>query len=306
MLLHLLDSKGKCDCPYHRRENGTEKAEKVRFKSQAAGDTRWANKLVRPILFTWAILAIIFAFTDLQISTAVVNPSSGWARFLADYGQEPGLLLAIVALYVINVNRNKRTGIEEIGVSIVMLLCIAFATDALIVKIARGVMDDLSFFEGYAYRILALVGITSLLHILIRRKYERFSGPTEIFAQVTIKTWMLNDLLFVQIVKTLWGRVRFRDLDALHANFTPWYLPQGITGHRSFPSGHAAMGWMLLPLLLLAFNRGRGVRIATGVLVVAWGVLVAASRVVVGAHYASDVLFSSAVGILCFLVSTQT
>jgi membrane-associated phospholipid phosphatase len=150
------------------------------------------------------------------------------------------------------------------------------------------------------------LGIAALVHALLRHKYGRFSRPTEIFARVTIGTWVLNDLLFVQITKTLWGRVRFRDLDALQANFTPWYLPQGITGHRSFPSGHAAMGWMLLPLLLLALDRGRGVQVATGVLVVTWGVLVAVSRVVVGAHYASDVLFSSAVGVLCFLLLYQS
>jgi membrane-associated phospholipid phosphatase len=262
-------------------------------------------KLVRSIILAWAILAVIFAFADLQISTAVVNPQSGWARFLADYGQEPGLLLTIIALYVINVNRKKSGGLQEAAVSISLLLYMAFSTDVIILKIMGGAIADLPFLGTYAYRILALLGMTALIHTLLRRKYERFSRPTEIFAQVTIGAYLLNSLLFVQIIKTLWGRVRFRDLDALQANFTPWYLPQGITGHRSFPSGHAAMGWLLLPLLLLALDRGRRVQVATGALVVAWGVLVAASRVVVGAHYASDVLFSSAVGIVCFLLLYQ-
>jgi membrane-associated phospholipid phosphatase len=264
--------------------------------------TRRAKKLVRSVILLWAALAIIFAFADLQISNAVVNPRSGWARFLAAYGQEPGLLLAIVALYVVNVNREKPGGLRGAAVSVSLLLCIAFSTHVIIAKIAGEAIDDLPLFGTYACRILALLGIAALMHVLLRHKYGRFSRPTELFAQVTIRTLVLNDLLFVQITKTLWGRVRFRELDALQADFTPWYLPQGITGHRSFPSGHAAMGWMLLPLLLLVLDRGRRVRVGTGVLVIAWGLLVAVSRVVVGAHYASDVLFSSAVGVLCFLL----
>ena len=262
--------------------------------------TSQGQKLVRPVIFVWVLLAIIFAFADLRISSAVVNPRSSWARFLAGYGQEPGLLLTVIALYVVSVNRKKSSGLQEAAVSIALLLCMAFSTNVIILKILGDAIHNLPLFGTYAYRMLALLAMTALIQALLCRKYERFSRPTEIFARVTVGTFVLNALLFVQTTKTLWGRVRFRDLDILHSNFTPWYLPQGITGHRSFPSGHTAMGWMLLPLLLLALDRGRKLRVATGVLVIAWGVLVAASRVVVGAHYASDVLFSSAVGILCF------
>ena len=262
--------------------------------------TSQGQKLVRPVIFVWVLLAIIFAFADLWISSAVVNPRSSWARFLASYGQEPGLLLTTIALHVVNVNRKKSSGFQEIAVSIALLLCMAFSTNVIILKILGDAIHNLPLFGTYAYRMLALLAMTALIQALLCRKYKRFSHPTEIFAQVTVGTFVLNALLFVQTTKTLWGRVRFRDLDVLHSNFTPWYLPQGITGHRSFPSGHTAMGWLLLPLLLLTLDRGRKLRVATGVLVIAWGVLVAASRVVVGAHYASDVLFSSAVGILCF------
>jgi membrane-associated phospholipid phosphatase len=259
------------------------------------------TKLARAIILAWAILALICAFADLQISTAVVNPGSGWARFLDAYGQEPGLALVIVALYVVNVNREKRSGLREAVLYAGLLLCITFATDAILVKVIGGALHDLPLLRTCAGRLLALLATTALVHTLLCLRHGRFSRPTEVFAQVTVWLYLLNTVLFVQTVKTLWGRVRFRDLDALQADFTPWYLPQGITGHRSFPSGHTALGWLLLPLLLLALDRGRRAKVITGALAIAWGLLVAASRVVVGAHYASDVLFSSAVGILCFL-----
>lgn len=53
------------------------------------------------------------------------------------------------------------------------------------------------------------------------------------------------------------------------------------------------MGWLLLPALLLWPPGSRGYRWAFAASF-AWGAFVAASRVVIGAHYASDVLFSSA------------
>jgi len=102
-------------------------------------------------------------------------------------------------------------------------------------------------------------------------------------------------VIFIQGVKYFWGRVRFRELDAAFSQFTPWYLPQGITGFDSFPSGHAAMGWMLLALLILLANKKQWVKYSVFILISLWGVTLALSRVVIGAHYASDVLFGSAV-----------
>ena len=104
----------------------------------------------------------------------------------------------------------------------------------------------------------------------------------------------------VQVVKYFWGRVRFRELDAVYSQFTPWYLPQGITGFDSFPSGHAAMGWMLLAVLILLDNKKKWLKNLVLTLIILWGVLLAMSRVIIGAHFASDVLFGSFFIIIAF------
>lgn len=92
----------------------------------------------------------------------------------------------------------------------------------------------------------------------------------------------------VMIFKHLWGRVRFSDLDADKAGFTPWYLPRGFTGAESFPSGHAAMS-------ALSFFVSDGIEYFTGkryrfadVLCSAFVVMVCAARLTEGAHYVSD------------------
>ena len=122
------------------------------------------------------------------------------------------------------------------------------------------------------------------------------------YAKVVVGMALFGYVIFIQVVKHLWGRVRFRELDAAFSQFTPWYLPQGITGFDSFPSGHAAMGWILLALLILLANKKQWVKYSAIVIIFLWGVILALSRVVIGAHYASDVLFGSFFIIITFLL----
>ena len=126
------------------------------------------------------------------------------------------------------------------------------------------------------------------------------------FAKSSIVLGLYGYLFFIQPIKLLWGRVRFRDLDTLYSNFTSWFLPNGINGNQSFPSGHAAMAWMILPLLLLLVNKNKGVKISFSILIICWGIVVSLSRVAVGAHYASDALFGSFIIIVVFLVITHS
>lgn len=107
--------------------------------------------------------------------------------------------------------------------------------------------------------------------------------------------------IFVNVTKQLWGRVRFNDLNSNHSNYAPWFLPSGLNSpHQSFPSGHTTQGWMLLPLLIIIKDREwkDPVKILLTTFVIGWGLFIAISRVIVGSHYASDVLFSTGASII--------
>ena len=82
--------------------------------------------------------------------------------------------------------------------------------------------------------------------------------------------------------------------------YAHWFIPQGITGNYSFPSGHTAMAWMLLPLLIPLRTKlwKNPIRIVGTILIIGWGIFVGLSRIAIGAHYASDVLFSTGIAIL--------
>ena len=94
---------------------------------------------------------------------------------------------------------------------------------------------------------------------------------------------------------------RFRDLDPLYESFTSWFIPSGINGNQSLPSGHSAMAWMILPLILLIYKKSF-VRKVVLAIITAWGFTVGISRVVIGAHFASDVLFGAFFVIMVYLL----
>jgi membrane-associated phospholipid phosphatase len=108
-------------------------------------------------------------------------------------------------------------------------------------------------------------------------------------------------ILFIEPVKILWGRIRFRDLAVNYSNFTPWYFPQGINGNQSFPSGHAAMGFMLLALFVFFADRAFYQRVILKGIIISWALAVCISRIVIGAHFTSDVLFGAFAMIISYL-----
>ncbi len=232
------------------------------------------------VVFAWIGLAIVFGIFDLNISMVVVDESSPWGAFGREYGELPsyGLIAiaftALIGGHLKGLKRQRSLG----GLSIIA--GIAY----LIYAIMRNDMDDVLL--GIFFTIP-----TALFMIYAWDKdwkaYRAISKMISILA-------ILGPLLFVQVTKLLFGRVRFRDLNLDFSNFTPWYLPQGITGNESFPSGHAAMGFIFLPLLILVKDSQLKAipKILAASLIVGWGLFVGLSRIVVGAHYASDVLFS--------------
>ena len=237
------------------------------------------KKITLIVIVIWVILALIFGFYDLAISIAVVDEASIWGNFGADYGETPGYALIAIALATLlgslftNVKLQKIPAYVGVVVGVLFILFI----------------DDEKYVNMGWSLIISLLIYTIITWNKDWKRYKNISGVIALLA-------VINPLIFVQITKILCGRVRFRNLDLGYTNFTSWFLPPGISGGgSSFPSGHAAMGWMFLPLLIAVKDREikDPLRIIVSVLVIGWGLFVGLSRIAVGAHYASDVLFST-------------
>jgi membrane-associated phospholipid phosphatase len=249
------------------------------------------------LLLVWIILAVIFCIYDLDISKQLVNQNSGWAQFLQDYGMIPGILVILSGIFIYYSLIKKQSGIWPYFQKVVFFLVssglIFYLFDILL---GQTVSDHLIIFLSISF------AINIIILIVLHSKAEVQNVIAIRFAKVVVAVALFGYVICIQIVKYLWGRVRFRELDAAFSQFSPWYLPQGFTGFDSFPSGHAAMGWLLLPLLILLVNKKPWIRYSVLILILIWAVILAASRVVIGAHFASDVLFGSFFIIMTFVI----
>ena len=259
------------------------------------------NWLVVVLISTCLILAVVFGIYDLEISKQIVNQNSGWAKFLEDYGMVPGLIVILSGVFIYYSYIKQRTNLRSWIMKVVFFL----TTAGLIIYIldiffSNNVKEDFVLNHLLTYSIISFF-ISILIFILLHIRKPAQGLNKIIFAKVVVGTAFFGYVICIQLIKTFWGRVRFRELDSTFSQFTPWYLPQGITGFDSFPSGHAASGFILLPLIIL-FSSKKGWKkdLVVGLIII-WGFVLALSRVIIGAHYASDVLFGSLFITITFL-----
>jgi len=245
------------------------------------------GKLILIVLISWVVLAIIFGVYDLNISINVVDQTSIWGEFGADYGEVPGYALIAIALATFLGSFNKKLNLQKIPAYISVIVGILFIIFA---------GDETDLATGWSL-IIPMIFYVIITWNKDWKTYRTLAGIISLLA-------IINPLFLIQIIKLLWGRVRFRNLAPGFIDYTPWFLPQGITGNHSFPSGHAAMGWMFLPLLITLKERKSldPVKILVYILILGWGLFVGLSRIVVGAHYASDVLFSTGIAAITTLL----
>jgi len=240
-------------------------------------------KLFLCIIVLWIILALIFGFTDLEISIAVVDENSPWGIFGRDFGEAPGWGLIAIGLSTLIGSFEKNIKKQKISAYVIILIGT--------VLFVIGVISS----SSYLMRVGGALTLPLVLFTIIFFKKD-WGEYRKISAVITVLT-VVNPLLFIQITKVLCGRVRFVDLMSL-ADYSPWFLPPGPASRgRSFPSGHTSMSFMTLPLLILMrdYTWKNPKRIILTALVLGWAIFVGLSRIVLGAHYASDVLFSAGV-----------
>ena len=256
------------------------------------------NKTLWISIAVFALLAVIFAFTDWQISQALYNPESGWAHFLEGYGQLPGSLLGFISgsilLRTYRTEKNAKSILGIIGLSLLTALAgLSFFGDAFGAQ--TGADLNIALILGSA--IVTLI----LMQVLLRRFPLETVARYKNAAKVGLALMFLAGFVTVWAIKIPWGRWTYRDiLEAGNpALFTPWYLPQGSNGHHSFISGHTSLSFVVIGYIPF-LKKGSSARHIVLAVLLLWGLTGAISRIVMGAHFASDTLFGAGQTLLWF------
>lgn len=245
-------------------------------------------------------LAVTFGFTDFAISENFANPQSSWAHFMEAYGQLPGMLIGFFGGSILLRLTKKEKSFKSIlliigGALLTLFMAFGFWGDLL----GQQIDAEVNYLLVILLSIVLLIAVQLIFLRIPVEKMKKFKS----FAVIAVLLFFLAGFVTVWGIKIPWGRWTYRDMSDAgdFSLFTPWYLPQGINGHHSFISGHTAIAFCVLPIVLL-FRANKKWYTIAWVLALAWGIVSAVSRVAIGAHFASDVLFGGGETLLWFML----
>lgn len=253
-----------------------------------------------------AIVAVILAFCllvgsffDYQISSALFNSSSLFGRFVEAAGELPFELTASVAGIMLVRSARPDSKASKWLAALGVLINVGLVGYEIIGSLRVG--GKLIAFQ------LVLTFALAIAANLIAYRLTRDDDPDDLtrWALMVLAVWAAQAIILNVVVKPLWSRPRMRVIEVTPGlNFQPWwvignpdkwgYIAAGVIkdGFKSFASGHtahAAIGLMLAGLPAAAFTEKPSRR-----RVVFWAAslvaaLVAFGRIVIGAHFLTDV-----------------
>lgn len=267
-------------------------------------------------LFALSLVVLVFAsFIDLPVSKVLYDQNNGFGIFFAAYGALPiVLILYFVSLVLFKnfqfVNHNGSKFVYA-GLSLLFFLI--------------GFILNWFFIVSYSTMNPVVHGIIGFIMFLIMaylsQHYIFVNGDLKTINRVAfvLVVSVVAALLIVNIIKIPWGRPRMRliVLSNDYGLFRNWWqfgtslkkqmqlLGVASEEFKSFPSGHTANGalMLLLPALSLISTKLKGKEKILFMIGVVWSILVAFSRILVGAHFISDVTVSFIITLLIVYVA---
>lgn len=153
--------------------------------------------------------------------------------------------------------------------------------------------------------LMALGALVVIVGSVWQRMWSRYRRPCLI---LLLSVVLGPGVLVNGLLKPYWGRPRPRHIVQFGGTqtFRPWWQPGGFGAGKSFPSGHAAMGYVLLAGATLVARRQIWLqRLAVGS-AVGYGSLLGLTRMVQGGHFLSDVAWSGLLMTLLTMLLRQS
>jgi membrane-associated phospholipid phosphatase len=245
-----------------------------------------------------AAALVVFFFTDLTIAGAVYDRDTFYGWFFDVLAPSVAPVIGMVLLCCLRVSDVERTTHPVlVAVEWVLAAACAYLSADQFDKYAETHMPM------WVLLVFALGQFAAAMIIALLAKPDRAA-----LQKLTLQAVCMILVVFVSIVivKGIWGRQRYFTMTDPMTQFTPWLFPQFRSGsmYASFPSGHTGNGSAILLLTLFpaAFPRMKKLQNLLYVFVGLWIPLLAFSRMVEGAHFASDVTAGFVIAFAMFCV----
>lgn len=254
-------------------------------------------KIGIPLLLYIAAMTT-FAFFDLDISNAMYNKENLFGKIFEVIGEVPFTFIALIGFTTLFITRNRNVKWKNILIAII----------AVVGMLAYGfllpffVLNYLKVSKAWIYGIVLMLPNCAASYFSMKWLCQKHGDELKTVAIIAILT-ILGQQVFVNLIKVIWGRPRMRDMSDPITEFIPWYLPNWFGGGNSFPSGHSANAACVVVITLLpdVFSRRKkvGYAITVGISYL-WLISVMVSRVIAGAHFASDVTTGATITLAIF------
>ncbi|NCA67750.1 MAG: phosphatase PAP2 family protein [Clostridia bacterium] len=254
-----------------------------------------------------AALMVVAAFFDMAINDFMYAPTNFFGVALEVAGVSPFYWVIIFAGAVFFAYTR-------------LLVKSSWNTIKMILSVAACFVGQIIFFHQFTkiwfdssiiyYLVAAGVSVPFTLLLLwgITRIKEPALKKLAVFALFSVIVCAIS-MSIVQGVKTVWGRARYREMFKVDdfSAFSKWFVPYGFStegDHQSFPSGHTASAGAIMVIAALPefFNilkKHEWLLFCAGLLVT---LSVALSRIIVGAHFLSDVVMASVISVATYAI----
>ena len=261
------------------------------------------------IVFIGVLLILAFGTLDYNVSLNLVNHDSIWAEFFNMFGEFPSFA-GLLAFTAISYGARKRSNkVLNVVYSILAFPFMFLFTYVIVFMPFRYryefVESGIPQSVNIAVLILAAILFGGVVYLVFKtkpethRKYRRAAGVVALL--------VFTEVIFVNVFKSLWARPRMRSMESFEQFKYWWQINGPVSGEyaeelRSFPSGHTANAFIMVAFLsFLDKNKAKLYR-NFAIFAFAWGSLTALSRVVLGAHFLSDVVFSGYLTVVLYFL----
>ena len=253
------------------------------------------------------ILMVIGSFFDFQISMQLFNIDSLFGMLLASYGQLPAMLCVSVAgMLLIKISKGQK--------KIVVILSYLFGILFNIFAIMGITMDPMLYIPHMSIVLsvmiaVIIVGVIDFIMWKLTPTANREQVKKVIILFLGV---MFLEIIIINVIKIPWGRPRMRMITAQNQVFQPWWvigsdmkeqlMSLGIAAEefKSFPSGHSANAAcaMMLGVLPVICQKLKGKENLLSFIGIMLTLTVAFSRIIMGAHFLTDVTVGMSVTFL--------
>lgn len=251
------------------------------------------------ILGSFLLLCMIVGtFFDYQISEILFNPQSFFGMLFASYGQLPAMLcFSVSGLLLIKIKKSNWLS---------SLLCISGFVVLTSFAVLGITLDPMLYIPNMSLGISLLIAVCIVIltdGLIWKYSDSKDRKQIKVFIFILLGT-VLTEIILINMLKIPWARPRMRMLAVQpQVAFQPWWvigcemkeflITLGVAAEefKSFPSGHSgnAACAMLLCVLPLISQKCRGKETLLFMIGAGFMLIVAFSRIIMGAHFLSDV-----------------